>query len=88
VYRKFGDPTHRGVVYFLGAGFLEISGTAEQTATANPCSGCRCETSTLSTSGWRRAPWRFCAVRSGSHGASSRWGRRPRRRPHRAGRGP
>jgi predicted enzyme related to lactoylglutathione lyase len=35
VYREFGDRTHRGVVYFLGGGFLEISGTAEHDAPAN-----------------------------------------------------
>ena len=30
VYREFGPPEHRGVVYFLGNGLLEVSGTAEQ----------------------------------------------------------
>jgi catechol 2,3-dioxygenase-like lactoylglutathione lyase family enzyme len=29
VYREFGDGQERGVVYFLGGGFLEISGRAE-----------------------------------------------------------
>jgi len=30
VYREFGPPEHRGVVYFLGNGLLEVSGRAEQ----------------------------------------------------------
>src|ERR687890_815280 len=30
VYREFGPPGHRGVVYFLGNGLLEVSGHAEQ----------------------------------------------------------
>jgi catechol 2,3-dioxygenase-like lactoylglutathione lyase family enzyme len=29
VYREFGDGAERGVVYFLGGGFVEISGRAE-----------------------------------------------------------
>jgi predicted enzyme related to lactoylglutathione lyase len=30
VYREFGPPEHRGVVYFLGNGLLEVSGRAGQ----------------------------------------------------------
>ena len=30
VFREFGPPEHRGVVYFLGNGLLEVSGRAEQ----------------------------------------------------------
>ncbi|NYJ08073.1 VOC family protein [Petropleomorpha daqingensis] len=30
VYREFGPPEHRGVVYFLGNGLLEVSGRAER----------------------------------------------------------
>jgi predicted enzyme related to lactoylglutathione lyase len=30
VYREFGPPDHRGVVYFLGNGMLEVSGRAAQ----------------------------------------------------------
>jgi predicted enzyme related to lactoylglutathione lyase len=30
VYREFGPPVHRGVVYFVGNGLLEVSGHAEQ----------------------------------------------------------
>ena len=30
VYREFGPPEHRGVVFFLGNGLLEVSGRAEQ----------------------------------------------------------
>jgi predicted enzyme related to lactoylglutathione lyase len=30
VYREFGSPEHRGVVYFLGNGLLEVSGHAQQ----------------------------------------------------------
>ncbi|MET7683923.1 VOC family protein [Streptomyces sp. NPDC005423] len=29
VYREFGTEEYRGVVYFLGGGFLEVSGRAE-----------------------------------------------------------
>jgi len=29
VYREFGPPDHPGVVFFLGSGFLEVSGHAE-----------------------------------------------------------
>ena len=30
VHREFGPPEHRGVVYFLGNGLLEVSGSADQ----------------------------------------------------------
>jgi predicted enzyme related to lactoylglutathione lyase len=30
VYREFGPPDHRGVVYFLGDGLLEVSGLADK----------------------------------------------------------
>jgi predicted enzyme related to lactoylglutathione lyase len=30
VYREFGPPEHRGVVYFLGNGLLEVSGQADR----------------------------------------------------------
>jgi predicted enzyme related to lactoylglutathione lyase len=30
VYREFGAATHPGIVFFLGGGFLEISGEGEQ----------------------------------------------------------
>jgi catechol 2,3-dioxygenase-like lactoylglutathione lyase family enzyme len=30
VHREFGPPEHRGVVYFLGNGLLEVSGRAER----------------------------------------------------------
>jgi catechol 2,3-dioxygenase-like lactoylglutathione lyase family enzyme len=29
VYREFGDPSDRSVVFFLGGGFLEVSGSSE-----------------------------------------------------------
>lgn len=29
VYREFGPPEHPGVVFFLGQGFLELSGSCE-----------------------------------------------------------
>src|SRR5689334_22091559 len=37
VYREFGTGPERGTVYFLGGGFLEVSGRAE----APPASGLR-----------------------------------------------
>ncbi|AQZ60707.1 Glyoxalase/bleomycin resistance protein/dioxygenase [[Actinomadura] parvosata subsp. kistnae] len=30
VYREFGPPEHPGVVFFLGQGFLELSGSSEE----------------------------------------------------------
>ena len=30
VAREFGPPEHRGVVYFIGSGFLEVSGRADR----------------------------------------------------------
>src|SRR5215467_4510977 len=30
VYREFGDPSDRSVVFFLGGGFLEVSGSSGQ----------------------------------------------------------
>ncbi len=32
IYREFGEDPHRGVVYFLGSGFLEVSGHSDQPA--------------------------------------------------------
>jgi predicted enzyme related to lactoylglutathione lyase len=32
IYREFGEDPHRGVVYFMGGGFLEVSGHSEQPA--------------------------------------------------------
>jgi predicted enzyme related to lactoylglutathione lyase len=31
VYREFGPPEHRGLVFFLGQGLLEVSGTSSRT---------------------------------------------------------
>jgi len=33
IYREFGEPGARGVVFFLGGGFLEVSASAEDPAT-------------------------------------------------------
>jgi len=30
VYREFGPPQHPGLVFFLGTGFLEVSGQADE----------------------------------------------------------
>ena len=35
VYRELGDPDDPGLVFFLGGGFLEISGAGDETATRN-----------------------------------------------------
>ena len=48
VYREFGPPEHRGVVFFLGNGLLEVSGRADRAPSARRC-GCRCATSPPST---------------------------------------
>lgn len=36
VYREFGPPEHPGVVFFLGQGFLEISGRADRAVAQGP----------------------------------------------------
>ncbi|MFW6198022.1 MAG: VOC family protein, partial [Myxococcota bacterium] len=33
VYREFGEGPGRGVVFFLGGGFLEVSGSSEEAGT-------------------------------------------------------
>ncbi|TMM12266.1 MAG: VOC family protein [Actinobacteria bacterium] len=35
IYREFGEGDHRGVVFFLGGGLLEVSGRAEAPAGPN-----------------------------------------------------
>jgi catechol 2,3-dioxygenase-like lactoylglutathione lyase family enzyme len=35
VYREFGEGSQRGVVFFLGGGFLEVSGRAEAPSAPN-----------------------------------------------------
>ena len=35
IYREFGEADHRGVVFFLGGGLLEVSGRAEAPAGPN-----------------------------------------------------
>jgi predicted enzyme related to lactoylglutathione lyase len=35
IYREFGTPPEQGVVFFLGGGFLEVSGHGDPTAAAN-----------------------------------------------------
>lgn len=35
VYREFGEGRHRGVVFFVGGGLLEVSGQAESTPSPN-----------------------------------------------------
>jgi predicted enzyme related to lactoylglutathione lyase len=35
VYREFGTPPTEGVVFFLGGGFLEVSGHSDEPAPAN-----------------------------------------------------
>jgi len=35
VYREFGSPPDHGVVYFLGGGYLEVSGRSEQPPSPN-----------------------------------------------------
>jgi predicted enzyme related to lactoylglutathione lyase len=36
VYREFGDPDDPGVVFFLGGGFLEVSGNAADDESTGP----------------------------------------------------
>ncbi|HSP37999.1 MAG TPA: VOC family protein [Frankiaceae bacterium] len=35
VYREFGPPEHRGTVFFLGSGLLEVSGSGPSSAAAD-----------------------------------------------------
>jgi predicted enzyme related to lactoylglutathione lyase len=37
VYREFGDPTDPGIVFYLGGGFLEISGGGDGTGSGGIC---------------------------------------------------
>jgi predicted enzyme related to lactoylglutathione lyase len=37
VYREFGPPEHRGVVFFLGGGLLEVSGCGSEPASPATC---------------------------------------------------
>jgi catechol 2,3-dioxygenase-like lactoylglutathione lyase family enzyme len=39
VYREFGPPEHRGTVFFLGGGFLEVSGGREADGAAGDADG-------------------------------------------------
>jgi predicted enzyme related to lactoylglutathione lyase len=36
IYREFGPPEHPGVVFFLGQGMLEVSGSADDDALPGP----------------------------------------------------
>ncbi|NDL60180.1 VOC family protein [Phytoactinopolyspora mesophila] len=36
VYREFGPPEHRGMVFFLGQGMLEVSGSSNDDAPPGP----------------------------------------------------
>jgi predicted enzyme related to lactoylglutathione lyase len=36
IYREFGSGDHQGVVFFLGAGFLEVSGRSEHSMETAP----------------------------------------------------
>ncbi len=45
VYREFGTGPERGTVFFLGGGFLEVSGRGDTAARARACGcGSRCPT--------------------------------------------
>jgi predicted enzyme related to lactoylglutathione lyase len=35
IYREFGEGPERGIVYFLGGGYLEVSGRADGPASSN-----------------------------------------------------
>ncbi|MDQ3793572.1 MAG: VOC family protein [Actinomycetota bacterium] len=37
IYREWGSGSNRGVVFFLGGGFLELSGSSHTTANENVC---------------------------------------------------
>ena len=88
VYREFGDPPHRGVVYFLGGGFLEIYGIAQHSASANLALWLQVRD--IDAKHQRLAARAVESARPtpGAMGPDRDVGRRPRRRPHRAGRGP
>jgi catechol 2,3-dioxygenase-like lactoylglutathione lyase family enzyme len=42
IYREFGSGPERGTVFFLGGGFLELSGRAAAPPAPGVRSGCRC----------------------------------------------
>ena len=37
IYREFGDPDHPGIVFFLGGGFLEVSGRGDGAPASDIC---------------------------------------------------
>jgi catechol 2,3-dioxygenase-like lactoylglutathione lyase family enzyme len=44
IYREFGSGTGRRTVFFLGGGFLELSGHADAPPAPGWSCGCRCAT--------------------------------------------
>ena len=53
VYREFGPPDDPGVVFFLGQGFLEVSGHLDDASLdGRSRSGSRSAMSTPNTNGW------------------------------------
>src|SRR5215218_557414 len=86
VYREFGTPEHRGVVYFLGNGLLEVSGRAERPP-RDSISGSRCGTSPVKRSGWPALVSRSPDRLDGALGTGRDVDRRSRRRADRRGGG-
>lgn len=52
VYREFGDPSDRSVVFFLGGGFLEVSGSSEISGSAEVSGAADQPTSATSIALW------------------------------------
>ena len=73
-----GPPTTPGSVFFLGQGFLEVSGQSDEPPGRGPRSGSRFGTSTPSMSVYARQESRCYARRSQSRGGLSRCGSRTR----------
>jgi hypothetical protein len=75
VYREFGPREHRGVVYFLGNGLLEVSDQAQQPPVGLEM-WLQVRNVAVSTSGWPAPVSRSPDRRNGSRGDWSRCGSR------------
>lgn len=63
VHREFGTGPERGTVYFLGGGFLELSGRAEEPRRRPYGCGSRWRTWLPRTTSWRPGASRSCGRR-------------------------
>ena len=89
IYREFGSGPERGTVFFLGGGFLELSGRGAAPRPRAWRCGCRCASWPGCGGSWVSVACRSCGSPSGSRGAAGDVDRRPGRGAdlHRGGAG-